>query len=180
MTLVEIILLALALAVDAFTVGSAVGLTCGKPRQIFRLSLHFGVFQALMPLIGVLFGYFLAIYIHKWDHWIVFVILIALGLKMIYSALWVEDKSARVVDLTKGMSLVSLSAAVSIDALAAGISLPAANAPVALTVGIIGGTASILTAIGMILAGKMKGFIGKGGEAIAGLVLIGLGVKAVM
>jgi len=178
MTLIEIFLLALALAADAFTVGSVVGISSGQPRQIFRLSLHFGVFQALMPLIGALFGYFLEKFIHRWDHWVVFVILTIIGMKMIYSAFSAGDKYDRAIDLTKGMSLISLSLAVSIDALGAGVSLPAAGAPVGLTVGIIGLTASILTAGGMMLAGKVKSIIGKRSEAVAGLVLMGLGVKA--
>jgi len=56
MTIWEMLAIALALAIDAFTVGAAVGLVHHEPRRIFRLSLHFGLFQALLPLSGALFG----------------------------------------------------------------------------------------------------------------------------
>ena len=56
MSIYEIIILALALAADAFSVGAAIGITHRKFRQIFRLSFYFGLFQALMPLLGVLLG----------------------------------------------------------------------------------------------------------------------------
>ncbi|MBC8277107.1 MAG: manganese efflux pump, partial [FCB group bacterium] len=121
MTYYELAILALALAIDAFSVGSAVGLTCHRPRQIFRLSWHFGLFQALMPLIGALAGSLMMVVIQGWDHWVAFFILLGLGIKMIAGAFKKEEENTRPVDLTKGWSLISLSIAVSIDALAAGI-----------------------------------------------------------
>jgi len=180
MTFIEIILVASALAVDAFTVGSVVGMTCNRPRQLFRLSWHFGVFQALMPLLGAATGSLLIKYVKEWDHWVVLIILSALGAKMIRSAFQGEDKIRRETDLTKGLSLVSLSLAVSIDAFAVGVSLPAAEAPIALAVTIIGITAAVLTLAGMSIAGKVKHLAGRKAEAAAGLVLIGLGVKILL
>jgi len=82
-TLFEIFLLAVALAVDAFSVGVAVGLKHKRPRQIFRLSFHFGLFQALMPLLGALAGTLLLRWVRQWDHWVVFGVLAALGGRMI-------------------------------------------------------------------------------------------------
>ena len=179
MSVWEITVIALALAIDAFTVGIAVGLSCGKPRQIFRLSLHFGVFQALLPLIGALFGLILEQYISVFDDILVFTILSLLGVKMIYSSFTTrQDEKTKNIDLTKGFSLISLSTAVSIDAFAVGITLPAANAPIAYSVAIIGIVAALLTLTGMLLAAKLQRFIGKHAEAAAGLVLIALGVKA--
>ena len=179
MSIWEITVIALALAIDAFTVGTAVGLSCSKPRQIFRLSFHFGIFQALLPLIGAMFGLILEQFISAWDNILVFVILSLLGGKMIYSSFSSADDSKRKnIDLTKGFSLVSLSTAVSIDAFAVGITLPAAQAPIFTSVAIIGIVASILTMIGMLLATRLKNIIGKYAEAVAGLVLIALGIKA--
>lgn len=179
MWIVEILLLALALAVDAFTVGAAVGLRHGDRQQIFRLSWHFGVFQALMPLIGAQIGRAATHWIGAWDHWIAFALLAFIGGKMIWGSF--RDEGDRIKgDLTRGFSLVGLSIAVSIDALAAGFSLGVQAAPIALAVVIIGVVAAALTAVGMLIAGRLKGWVGKRCELAAGLVLVGLGVKVLV
>jgi putative Mn2+ efflux pump MntP len=176
----QIVLLALALAADAFTVGGSVGLRNRSPRQIFRLSFHFGLFQALMPLIGVLAGTLLLSLVERWDHWIAAAILGALGIRMMFNASQPEDPARSNLDLTRGKNLVGLSLAVSIDALAAGIGLPAARAPILPAVAIIGLTSALATAVAMLLAHLVAKRIGKWSEVIAGLVLIGLGVKLVI
>jgi putative Mn2+ efflux pump MntP len=176
MTFVEIILLALALAVDAFTVGAAVGLTHRRPAQVFRLSWHFGVFQALMPLLGALAGRGLERFVKPWDHWIAFGLLALIGGRMIHGALRGGERRLD-RDLTRGLVLVGLSVAVSIDALAAGFTLGLRQGSIALPVVVIGVVAAVLTAVGMLLAGRIGQRLGKGCEIAAGLVLIGLGVK---
>ena len=69
MSSIELFLLSLALAADAFTIGAGVGLTHSRPRQVFRLSFHFGLFQGLLALIGILLA-FVALYYYlgivKW------------------------------------------------------------------------------------------------------------------
>jgi putative Mn2+ efflux pump MntP len=176
MSLVEIILLALALAVDAFSVGAAVGLTHRRPRQIFRLSWHFGVFQALMPVIGALAGTFLERLVEPWDHWLAFGLLAFIGGRMIFGALRGAERRVE-RDLTRGLSLIALSLAVSIDALAAGFTLALEDVPIALPVVVIGLTAAALTAVGMLIAGRISDRFGKRCEVGAGVVLIGLGIK---
>ena len=180
MTFIELLILAAALAIDAFSIGTVVGLTCSKPRQIFRLSWHFGLFQALMPLIGALAGSLMMVLIREWDHWVAFLILLGLGVKMIAGAFKEDENFSQPIDLTKGWSLVSLSVAVSIDALAAGITLPASGTPIVFAVIVIGIVASISTVIGMVLAGKFKKVAGKKTEAFAGIVLIALGTKILL
>lgn len=175
----EIILLALALAVDAFTVGAAVGLTHRKREQIFRLSWHFGVFQALMPLVGALAGRSLERFVEPWSHWLAFGLLVLIGGRMIHGALrGGERRFDR--DLTRGWSLIGLSIAVSIDALAAGFTLGLRQEAIAVPVIVIGVVAVVLTAVGMVVAGKLAKRVGKGCEIVAGAVLIGLGVKLVI
>ncbi|MCF7810614.1 manganese efflux pump MntP family protein [bacterium] len=177
MIYLEITLLALALAADSFTVGSVVGLTNNSPRQIFRLSFHFGLFQALMPLIGYYFGSFFLQLIKDWDHWIIFAILSLLGIKMIVGALGKDNQINKILDFTKGKSLIGLSLAVSVDALAAGVSLAFSNASIFLSILIIGVVSSLATLIAMLLANIVADKIGNRGEIIAGIVLIGLGIK---
>jgi len=179
MSFVEIILLALALAVDAFTVGAAVGLTHRQKEQIFRLSWHFGVFQALMPLLGALAGRTLEQHVAPFSHWIAFGLLAFIGGRMILGALRGEERRFD-RDLTRGLSLVGLSIAVSIDALAAGFTLGLSRESIALPVIVIGVVAAALTAVGMVLGGRVGPRLGKGCEIVAGVVLIGLGAKIVL
>ncbi len=176
MSLPEILLLALALAVDAFTVGAAVGLTHRAPRQIFRLSFHFGLFQALLPLVGILVGNVLAGVVASFDHWLSFGLLLFVGGRMIKGA-FKKREPDRIRDLTKGLSLVLLSVAVSIDALAVGFTLGVSRAPFILPVIVIGVTAAAMTVLGMLLGNRVGRVFGKGCEFAAGVVLIGIGVK---
>ena len=120
MSVLEIVLLSLALAADAFSVGAALGLRYHRPREVFRVAFHFGLFQALLALVGALVGGALLGAIAGVDHWVAFGLLAALGGRMIWSGWRGGESEAPSVDLTRGWSLVGLSLAVSIDALAAG------------------------------------------------------------
>lgn len=177
MTHLEIVALAFALAADAFTIGAVVGLNHRSPRQLFRLSYHFGLFQSLLSLLGALIGSLLLKFVAEWDHWIVFGILLFLGLRMISSALNPGEKESEGIDLTRGIPLVGLSLAVSIDALAAGVGLPAAGANIWWAVWIIGLIASAATLVAMVLAAQIQKIGGRWIEAGAGLVLIALGAN---
>ncbi|MFH0766410.1 MAG: manganese efflux pump MntP family protein [Calditrichota bacterium] len=178
MSNLEIIILALALAADAFSVGASVGLSHRRPRQIFRLSFHFGLFQALMPLIGAMAGTLLVTLIQNWDHWIVFIILTFLGGRMIWCSFNDKGHPIKAGDLTRKGSLIGLSTAVSIDALGAGVGLPAAGAPIIKSTIIIGIVAALATCIAMLIASWVERWIGTRAEVIAGLTLIGLGIAA--
>jgi putative Mn2+ efflux pump MntP len=164
MTALEILALALALSADAFSVGAALGLRYRTARQTFRLAFHFGLFQALLPLIGALLGGLLLRHVEAWDHWIAFGLLAFLGLRMMTAGLREKERSATAVDLTRGWHLVLFSLAVSIDALAAGIALPAARVPIVPAVTIFG---AIATRIGNRI------------EIVAGVTLILIGWKIV-
>ncbi len=179
MSFLEILLLSFALAADAFSVGAALGLRYGRPREIFRVAFHFGLFQALLPLLGALLGGALLVYVESLDHWIAFGLLTLIGGRMIWAALRGGDDQTLGVDLTRGWSLMGLSIAVSIDALAVGITLPAAGAPIGLAVTLFGLVAGLATLVAMRLAGPIARRIGHRVEILAGLVLIGLGVKIV-
>lgn len=180
MSLYEIFLLAVALAMDAFSVGAAVGIDHRHPRQVFRLSFHFGLFQALMPLAGALVGTLLLHWVGQWDHWVVFGVLGFLGVRMIWGAFCKEDEARAKVDLTRGWSLVGLSVATSIDALAAGIGLGVSGAPIVLSVAIIGIVATIATAFAMLASGTLLRGLGKKAEVAAGAVLVLLGTKTLL
>lgn len=179
MTLPEVVLLAVVLALDAFSVGAVVGLTACAPRQVFRLSFHFGLFQALMPLLGAFLGQVLERWIGAFDHWVAFGLLTAIGLKMVFESLRPTSAECQPGDPTRGLRLIGLSLAVSIDALGAGVSLALTMAASDLfaAVAIIGLVASLGTWLGMRLGQAIVERVGRRIETVGGLVLIGLGAR---
>ena len=176
MSIGEIFLIALALAADAFTVGLAVGIGHRKPRQVFRLSFHFGLFQALLPTISALLARLIESSIDAYDHYIGAGLLCLIGARTLYGALKGENPEVP-RDLTKGMSMVGLSLAVSIDAFAVGFPLGFSDTSIPLAVGIIGVTTAVLTVTAMKIASRVSTKLGAEAELVAGLVLIGLGIK---
>lgn len=179
MSIITLLGIALGLAMDAFAVAIGAGLQlCGAtPRQVFRLAWHFGLFQALMPIIGWLAGRTVSEYIEPVDHWIAFGLLAFIGGKMIYEALQEKDEEAEVCDPTKGWRMVMLSIATSIDALAVGLSLALLGTSIwwpALVIGIVAG---VMTIIGMELGKRFGALLGRRMEIVGGLILIGIGVK---
>ena len=177
MSIAELLLLALALAADAFSVGAGVGLSHNGRRQIFRLSFHFGLFQGMLALGGILAGSLLLRWIAAWDHWIAFALLAFIGLRMIREAFSGPEEDAGRPDPTRGWSLVLLSTAVSIDAFAAGVGLAALDAPRATAVLLISLVSGLATWLAFRVSGALRRIIGARAELVGGLILIALGVK---
>jgi len=177
MTLFEVLLLALALSADAFSVALGVGLRCSSPRQLFRLSWHFGLFQALMPFVGAAGGTAIHELARGTDHYLAFAVLAALGVRMLWESSRPDEAAGGRGDPTRGLSLVGLSLATSIDALGAGIGLALVGANLLRSCLIIGVTAALATLAGMLLGARVKRAAGRFAGALAGLVLLGLGVR---
>ncbi|TNF51887.1 MAG: manganese efflux pump [Deltaproteobacteria bacterium] len=170
--------LALALAMDAFAVALGTGAVLSRltGRHLFRLGFHFGLFQALMPVIGWLAGLTVMQWVEAWDHWIAFSLLAIIGGRMIYEAFSDEEKTDD-RDPTKGLSLVLLSIATSIDALAVGFSLSVIGVSIWIPALIIGLVAGVLTLVGMLLGGRIGDRWGSRVEIFGGMVLIAIGIK---
>jgi putative Mn2+ efflux pump MntP len=170
--------LALALAMDAFAVALGTGAVLSKMtgRHIFRLGFHFGLFQAMMPVIGWLAGLSVISIVKSWDHWIAFVLLTFIGSRMIWEALKPEDQPSQ-RDPTRGMSLVILSIATSIDALAVGFSLSVIGVSIWMPALIIGIVAGVLTVTGMVMGSRIGDRWGSKVEILGGIVLILIGIK---
>jgi putative Mn2+ efflux pump MntP len=170
--------LALALAMDAFAVALGTGAVLARltGRHLFRLGFHFGLFQAMMPVIGWLAGQTIIQWVSAWDHWIAFSLLALIGGRMIHEACSGEEK-AEDRDPTKGASLVLLSIATSIDALAVGFSLSVIGVSIWMPALVIGLVAGALTVIGMLLGGRIGDRWGPRVEIFGGLVLISIGIK---
>ncbi len=183
MSLLDILAIAVGLAMDAFTVAMAVGLHLSKndrigPRQYFRLGFHFGLFQFLMPIIGWLAGSTVADYIHQYAHWAALILLSYIGIKLIVDSRGEESYSLK--DPTRGYSLVVLSTATSIDALATGLSLAFLGTGIIYPSIYIGIVAGLFTLVGLYIGGRI-GLRWRSRLAwLGGLILIGIGLKIVI
>ncbi|MFH1051050.1 MAG: manganese efflux pump MntP family protein [bacterium] len=175
-----VILIAFALAIDAFAVSFAAGTYFGKAtsRQKFRLSFHFGLFQFLMPILGWIAGSEVVKIIEKYDHWVAFVILVIIGGKMIFDAL-MNGTNVLTKDITKGFSLINLSVATSIDALAVGFSLGIVNSEIIFPSIVIGVVASSMSLIGIKAGEKLSSFFGRKIAVLGGVVLILIGIHII-
>ena len=181
MDLLNIIAIAVALAMDAFAVAVAAGVTLRavSARQTFRLAWHFGLFQALMPVIGWSAGVTVRTFIERYAHWAAFVLLFLIGANMIKSSFEDDAEGEDQCDPTRGMTMVMLAVATSIDALAVGFTLSMIQVSIWAPSVIIGVVACAFTIIGMHL-GKALGGVTRFShlaEAVGGIVLIGIGVK---
>lgn len=176
---IELITIAIALAMDAFAVSIATGVALKSvtPRQTFRLAWHFGLFQALMPILGWYLGSTVNSYIEAYDHWIAFGLLGYIGYTMIKEAF--DDDDGTEGDPTKGMTMVILSIATSIDALAVGLSLSMLGISVWWPSLIIGIVALLFTAVGLHFGKTVAKAdrISKYAELLGGTILIAIGIK---
>lgn len=181
-SLLDIMLIAVGLAMDAFTVAISVGLQLSSRgkislRQYFRLGFHFGLFQFLMPIIGWWAGTTVRVYIESFDHWIAMVLLTYIGIRLIREGRREQAENRVTIDPTRGNSLILLSVATSIDALALGLSLAFLGGGIIYPAIIIGIVAALFTIAGLFL-GRMVGVLWRQGVAwFGGLLLIGIGLK---
>ena len=177
----SLLALAFALAMDAFAVAIVAGLP-GEPltgRRVFRLSFHFGLFQALMPTLGWLAGAVVSRYLSTFDHWVAFGLLTLVGAKMIVGASREQTGRLRSSDPTSGWNLVLLSVATSVDALAVGLSLALVGSSIAVPAVVIGFVAAAMTAVGMLLGRQIGTIWGKRVEIAGGLILFAIGIRIV-
>jgi len=178
MTLFSFFLIAVGLAMDAFAVAVACGLAVKPLRPIyaFRIAFFFGAFQTFMPVLGWVAGISLRMIIASFDHWIAFILLFAIGCKMIYESFRKEKKSPRGNALSLGGLLV-LSLATSIDALAVGISFAFLKETIILPSIIIGSVTFALCFAGVWLGNRFGHIFENKLEMAGGLILIGIALE---
>lgn len=181
MSVAAIVFVAFGLAMDAFAVSIASGLAIQKLtyRHVFRMAFHFGLFQALMPVLGWFAGRTVASFIEAWDHWLALALLSFIGVKMLKGSGSDEDENG-CVDPTRGLTLITLSIATSIDALAVGLSLAMLQVSVWLPALIIGVVAALMSTIGITFGNRIGCRWGRRAEVIGGLVLIAIGIHIVV
>lgn len=179
--LIVSIFVAFALAMDAFSVAIAAGAYYRNtsPRQYFRLSFHFGLFQFIMPIVGWLIGEQTVKLLQDYDHWVAFAILSFLGAKIIWEAVRGAQKEIT-KDISRGWSLIGLSIATSLDALAVGFSLSLLDGQIFFMSVIIGVVASLMTFIGIKIGEKLSSRFMKFANVLGGIILILVGTQIVL
>lgn len=175
----DVFLLALALAVDAFVVSFSYGLTLKKNRFENSLKLGFatGLGQFVMPIIGWYGTNLIHGYIESIDHWIAFAVFLALGLKVIDEALSDKDEHQTLSKSLTFKVLLMIGIATSIDALVTGITLYFMSVSIWFAASVIGVTTFICAIIGFRLNCCFKKVPTKYMEIAAGIILIMLGCK---
>ena len=197
MNIITIVLTAIALSMDAFAVSVTKGMTLKNLTKgiAIRIALFFGVFQAVMPLMGWMLGISFQGYIKAIDHWIALILLSILGGKMIYEfyenrkeVITEKEEAANEASTTleeeekskselSNKELTTLAIATSIDALAIGVSFAFLNVNIVSSSLIIGLITFIVCFIGVIAGKKIGGVFKDYAELIGGIILILIGIN---
>lgn len=184
MTYLEIIMLSIALAMDASTVSISNGITMKKfsIKYTLIIAFAFGIFQAIMPLIGYFAGFAFSGFISAIDHWVALILLGGIGIKMIYSAFSTKSKEKLDSDTNNfqrlSIKLIIIQAfATSIDAFAVGVTFVSTEINIFLTVAIIGLITLVISFISVFIGKKFGDILGNKAELIGGLILIVIGMK---
>lgn len=157
MFFLELMALAIALSMDALAVSVSSGMALKRPTasQYLRMSLAFGVFQALMPLTGWLLGNSVRHLIEQWDHWIAFILLVFVGGKLLCETLFEKEDEGSAPDPTAGWTILLLAVATSIDALAVGFSFALLAQPIIFPSIIIGLVCACISFLGMCVGARI-------------------------
>jgi len=183
MSLIEILLIAVGLAMDCFAVSIVCGLIMKRLQwwPMMRIALLFGFFQALMPCIGWLLGTQCYDYICRFDHWIAFAILAVIGGKMIWDDLKPnKDEDESKIDPYKIGVVLTLAVATSIDALAVGLSFSLLDIDLWYSVTIIGIASFVISWIGMSLSLLFGRSLHLKANLAGGIILVAIGVKILL
>lgn len=178
MTIYEIILIGIALSMDAFAVCIASSMAYNNMTIGKKLSMPivFGVFQGIMPLLGFYLGRFFSDFIEKWSGPISLLILGVIGVNMIREAFSKEEDEG-IKKLTFFVLMIQ-AVATSIDAFAVGVSFAAKNTDIWVSSPVIAVTTFILSLAAVFIGVKTGKKLGKKAEAIGGIILIIIGIKA--
>ena len=176
MDIFTILLIAFTVAIDAFAVSIAHGMTINyrRNRSALAMASFFGSFQMFMPVIGWLAGLSLKELIMSVDHWIAFALLAFIGSRMIYASTRKETAKEDRIEIT---TLLTLSFATSIDALAVGLSFAFLQTYITTPIIAIGIVTFSLSLAGFFLGDNAGKLLGNRIKLVGGLILIGIGIR---
>ncbi len=178
--MLEVIILAIALSMDAFAVSVGLGSKNAKNTKTLALlvSIYFGLFQGLMPLIGYFGGKGVIGWVDSYAHWIAFFLLLLIGGKMIYESI-AEGIEEDIAQITHRVMLV-LAIATSIDAMVAGFTLTLLEVNPFIACGIIGATTFLFSWAGVFVGAKSGVWLESKAELLGGVILIAIGFKILL
>lgn len=186
LSIVDIILIAVALAMDAFAVSICKGLKMKKVNKThaFIIALFFGGFQAIMPLIGYFLGTTFEKYITSFDHWIAFILLALIGANMIKESFSKDkDENEEESDADAKLDLKELTfmaIATSIDALAVGVTFSFYDTNIFTNIAIIGATTFVIALAGVFIGNFFGAKYKSKAELAGGIILILIGLKILL
>lgn len=187
MGVVELLILAVGLSMDAFAVSVCKGLSMRRASAegMLKCGIWFGSFQALMPLLGFWLGSLFADAIQAIDHWVAFVLLVFIGINMLREAFSKEDDGCEQGDCAVAdfsvKTMFTMAVATSIDALAVGISLAmAGDVNIWLAIALIGVITCGLSALGVKIGSAFGAQFEKKAQLTGGIILVLLGVKILL
>lgn len=182
MSTIELVLLAVALSMDAFAVAVCKGLNMRRInyKNALILALFFGGFQALMPFIGWLLGTRFEKYITSVDHWIAFILLSIIGVQMIVESFKKDDEKEEEKDTFSLKDYFTLAIATSIDALAAGISFACLSVNIVKSVSLIGAITLVLSFLGVVIGNKFGARFKNKAEFAGGAILVIIALKILL
>jgi putative Mn2+ efflux pump MntP len=181
--IIELLLVSVGLAMDAFAVSLCKGLRMRRIKyaQALVIALFFGFFQAAMPLLGWVLGLQFERYITAIDHWIAFILLGIIGAKMLYDSL-TEDPSCPIesVEHLDLKELLLLSIATSIDALAVGITLAFLKTDIIRSVSCIGLITFVLSFAAVAIGNRFGNRLQSKAGIVGGVTLLAIGLKILL
>lgn len=177
---IEILLISIGLAMDAFAVSVCKGLAMKKMswKKAIIIGLYFGIFQAVMPVIGYFLGTTFERFITNVDHWVAFILLVGIGINMVKEAFDKESENRN--DNVDMKTMLVLSIATSIDALAIGITFACLKIHIVMPVITIGLITFIISVIGVKIGNRFGDKYEKKAEIMGGVILILLGIKILL
>ena len=180
MEIYEILLIGIGLAMDAFAVSICKGLSMKKMnwKNAVIIALYFGVFQALMPLIGYFLGMTFESIVTTFDHWVAFALLTLIGGGMIKESF--DDEDDKKNDRVDFKTMVVLAIATSIDALAIGITFAFFDVNIVLAVSIIGIITFIISILGVKIGNRFGDKYQNKAQLMGGIILVLLGFKILL
>lgn len=177
MGILELLIIAVGLSMDAFAVSICKGLSVSKVRSsyIFKTAVWFGGFQALMPLLGYLLGVSFADFVSEVDHWIAFVLLGLIGANMIKESF--DKDSCEVSPDFSIRIMLAMAVATSIDALAIGVSFAFLKVNIWRAVLLIGTVTAAFSGVGVIIGNAFGCRYKSKAEFAGGIILILIGLR---
>ncbi|MFS0872244.1 manganese efflux pump MntP family protein [Paenibacillus xylanilyticus] len=172
--LVTILIMAVALGLDAFSLGIGIGMKGIRLRDVLRISFVTALFHVIMPLIGMYTGKYVSSFLGDITTYAAGGLLVLLGGHMILNAF--REGDTKLVDHRSMLGVILFSLSVSVDSFSVGVSLGMFSSDLVLTVLAFGACGGIMSVMGLLLGRRVSQNLGDYGEAIGGAILLAFGL----